>query len=207
MNNSRRIFQTFKLVWQIPDYVKRWSAIVREAVPCARASWHHIAHPALPAPARAAGLVQLHRLLPCTSTAAATAFHFTPHCFVINHLPQVSVFQPILPRCLVAWSKTHLCVYRVVLPWLCPEVKDPFHGLTNPWLFCQLIHARGLKLLSLCTHPLGKQYKSLNSFHIQHPAGKTPEAGRMVAGIPGTRLPAGSMSPGNVLALGPGAFT
>lgn len=168
-------------------------------MPCARASWHHIAHPALPASSRAAGLVQLHRLLPCTFTAAATAFHFTLHCFVINDLPRVSVFQPILPTYLVACTKTLVCVYRMALPWLCPEVKDLFHGLTNPWLFCQLIYARGLKLLSLCTHPLGKQHKSLNSFHIQHPARKTPEAGRMVAGIPGTRLHAGPMCPGNGL--------
>lgn len=174
MNNSRRIFQTFKLVWQIPDYVKRCSAIVRVAVPCATASWHHIAHPVLPAPARAAGLVQLHRLLPCTSTAAATAFHFKPHCFVINHLPRVLVFQLILPRCLVAWSKTLLCVCRVALPWLCPEVKDPFHGLTNPWLFCQLIHARGLKLLSLCTHPLGKTIQQPELIPHSAPSRKNP---------------------------------
>lgn len=113
---------------------------------------------------------------PGTSTAAATAFYLTPLFFVINHLPRVLVFQPILPRHLVAWMKSILCVYRVALPRLCPKVKDPLHALTNPWLFCQLGHARGLKCLSLCTHPLGKQYESLNSFHIQHPAGKTPEA-------------------------------
>lgn len=124
---------------------------------------------------------------PGTSTAAATAFHFT-RCFVINHLPRVPVFQPTLPRCLVAKTKSLLRVYRTALPRLCPEVKDPLHGLTNPWLFCQLSHARGLKCLLLCIHPLGKQYERLNSFHIQHSARKTPEAGRIVAGILGTWL-------------------
>lgn len=63
---------------------------------------------------------------PGISTAAATAFHFTPH--FINHLPRVPAFQSILPRCLVAWMKSILCVYRAALPQLYPEVKDPFHG-------------------------------------------------------------------------------
>lgn len=174
----------------------------------AGASWHCAALPAVPVPSKGSGvLCNAANSFPGTfhcsyCHAAATAFHFTPNCYVINHLPRVWVCFPdytpaqaLGPKPAALEEEYPLCLQgSFTMPSrLCPVVKHPFQRFTNPWLFCQLGYARGVRQISLHTRPPGEQYEKLNSSRIQHPAGKTPSTPPRLAGWEPASLVPGSM--------------
>lgn len=137
-DNSRRIFQTFERVLQVPDYVKHWCAIVGEGALAARRR-SQLA-PRCPHRHSSCATPQIPSRAP--STAAIIAFRLTPNCYVINPLPGVGFdFQAT-----IHWRLNQL-PWKTILPRVRAAVtaapSKASRGLTNSWLFCPLRYAGG----------------------------------------------------------------